>query len=206
MAEKWPKAPRQAVEADVPAVAAALAEAFLDYPWTRWTVDAANHQARLAALQRIAIEELAMDYGEVWVIEAAGQGVHSAAVWMSPHSPVPRAVVEEVSRRSAGLEGVFHERSVDAEQLIGPLRPTTPHYLLGAVGTVPTRRRLGLGEAVLRPVLDRAKEEGADAYLETSTNSNVGFYSRLGFEVIWYKTLESGGPEVWGMLRSGQPM
>ncbi len=193
--------PRKAVDADVPAVAVMLAEAFEDYPWTRWIVDAADHRARLEALQRLAIERLAMPDGEVWLIGPT-RDVHSAAVWVSPDAPVPAAVIEDVSRRSAVLGGTHYQRAVDAERAITALRPRTPHYLLGAVGTLPTRRRLGLAEAVLRPVLARASEQGVDAYLETSTESNLAFYSRLGFKALWHETLHGGGPQVCGMVRS----
>src|ERR1022692_4504226 len=112
--------PRKAVDADAPAVAAMLAEAFEVYPWTRWTVDAAGHPARLEALQRLAIERLAMPYGEVWLIGPTPNDVHSAAVWMSP-APVPAAVIEDVSRRSAVLDGTHHQRAVDAERAIAAL-------------------------------------------------------------------------------------
>jgi hypothetical protein len=37
-------------------VAPTLVEAFEDFPWTRGTVDPADHKARLASLQRIAID------------------------------------------------------------------------------------------------------------------------------------------------------
>jgi hypothetical protein len=39
-----------------------LGEAFADYPWTRWTVDSSDHQGRVIALQRLALERLAMPY------------------------------------------------------------------------------------------------------------------------------------------------
>src|SRR6516225_4503597 len=45
---------RRAVAADLDAAAAVLADAFADYPWTRWTVDSRRHIERVEGLQRLA--------------------------------------------------------------------------------------------------------------------------------------------------------
>ncbi|WP_051516014.1 hypothetical protein [Candidatus Blastococcus massiliensis] len=66
---------------DVPAAAAVLAEAFADYAWTRWTVDAADHEQRLLALRRLFLEEVALPFGRVDV----------GSVWM-PGTGVPEDV------------------------------------------------------------------------------------------------------------------
>jgi GNAT superfamily N-acetyltransferase len=147
------------------------------------------------------MDQIALPYGEVWVACDDGDSVLSVAVWMLPHSAVPAAVGREVGEAQARLEGVRHAASVEAEACVARLRPTTPHYYLGAVGTRRNRQRQGRGSAVLAPILDRADRENKPVFLETSASENVGFYLGLGFVVISETDIPDGGPHVWAMMR-----
>jgi len=40
------------------------------------------------------------------------------------------------------------------------------------------------------------------AYLETSSERNVAFYRRLGFDVVGSVTLPDDGPHTWAMVRN----
>jgi hypothetical protein len=44
-----------------------LGEAFADHPWTRWTVDPDDHRERITRLQFLALENLGMALGDVWL-------------------------------------------------------------------------------------------------------------------------------------------
>lgn len=193
---------RRADLQDVDAAAAVLADAFSDYAWTRWTVDADDHTARIDGLQRLFIEQIALPYGEVWVAEDERATIVSVAIWMAPTSSVPESDVEATAQTQAELEGDRHDASVLAEAACMPLRPVVPHYYLGAVGTRADRQRQGLATAVLAPVLDRALAENAVVYLETSDRGNVEFYERLGFAITGGIDVPGGGPHVWGMSRA----
>lgn len=194
---------RRAAGDEVGQVSEVLAEAFADYPWTRWTVDPSDHRWRIQELQRTVLDELAVPYGEVWVASTENAGIVSAAIWMLPGVPVPAAVMSSVAAASAVLEGTHHGRAVEAERAVSHLRPTRPHYFLGTVGTLPAHQGMGRGSAVLRPVLDRARAERVDAYLETSARANVAFYEGLGFRAVGEVVTPGGGPTVWAMFRSG---
>jgi GNAT superfamily N-acetyltransferase len=196
---------RRAGSADVDAASVALADAFADYAWTRWTVDSREHVARIEALQRLMIERIALPYGEVWVAEDEGGRISSVAVWMLPASSVPEPVLEAAAASQAALEGDRHDASRQAEAACEMLRPTQPHYFLGAVGTRFDCQRQGLASAVLAPILQRAEAEGAIAHLETSDRTNVGFYRRLGFSVTAEIDVPGGGPHVWAMARGLVP-
>jgi ribosomal protein S18 acetylase RimI-like enzyme len=193
---------RRARIGDVDEIADLLAEAFSDYPWTRWTVDEDDHRARIRSLQRVAMTELALPYGQVWVTLDALGDIASAAVWMDPGPPVPSEVLRRVARQSAILEAARHPLSAAAELALAPLRPRSAHYYLGAVGTRTDCRRSGHGRSVLRPVLELADLTDHDTYLETSTESNLRFYTSLGFRVTGAGAIPGGGPHVWAMLRS----
>jgi GNAT superfamily N-acetyltransferase len=191
---------RRAGSADVDEAAAVLAGAFADYAWTRWTVDADDHSARIYGLQRLVIERIALPYGEVWVAHDAA--IVSAAIWMLPTSSVPPSVSEAAAAAQAELEGARHDASLRAEAACAPIRPAAPHYYLGAVGTHADRQRQGLGSAVLAPIIDRAERENIAVFLETSDRGNVEFYERLGFRVAGEIDVPGGGPHVWGMTRT----
>jgi GNAT superfamily N-acetyltransferase len=59
-----------------------------------------------------------------------------------------------------------------------------PHWYLWALGVDPHRQGQGIGSSLIRPILERADEEGLPCYLETETEGNVRFYERRGFGVL----------------------
>jgi GNAT superfamily N-acetyltransferase len=192
---------RRAGAGDAEEASAVLADSFTDYAWTRWTVDADDHAARIAALQRLVIDHVALPYGEVWVAEDEVGRIASAAIWMLPASVISAPGVEATATTQAELEGSRHAASVAAEAAVVPLRPKSPHYYLGAVGTRRDRQRRGFATSVLAPVLDRATAEDAIVFLETSDAGNVAYYERLGFVVTGEIDVPDGGPHVWAMTR-----
>ena len=121
-----------------------------------------------------------LPYGEVWVACDDDDDVISVAVWMLPNSAVPASVLNEIGRRST-LEGARHEASVEAEACVARLRPTMPHYYLGAVGTRRDRQREGLGAAaaVRSP---RSRHRGNEpVFLETSASRMSASMSGSGW-------------------------
>jgi GNAT superfamily N-acetyltransferase len=94
--------------------------------------------------------------------------------------------------------------SIAAERQLADWRPAQRHLYLGTVGTVPAMRGRGLARRTLSPTLTLADNECIPAFLETSAESNIDFYSTLHFEVIDHRRLADGGPNVWAMLRPPQ--
>ena len=80
--------------------------------------------------------------------------------------------------------------------------PTGHYWYLHIAGCDPAAQGRGLGGAVVRSGLDRILGSGLPAYLETATESNLGFYRALGFEVTGDWTVPKGGPRFWSMMRS----
>jgi GNAT superfamily N-acetyltransferase len=195
---------RRAETSDIDEVSDVLASACHDYPWTRWTIDADDHRARIRSLQRLTVTKLAFPYGQVWVSLDPNGEIASAAVWMDPSLSPPPEVLRDVASESAVLEGSRHPHARAAQLALESVCQTSPHYYLGAVGTRPDRQRGGYGRAVLQPVLDLVDQTRIDACLETSTESNLRFYAALGFGVIGEVDAPGGGPHVWAMLRSAR--
>ena len=179
-------------------LARVLADAFADYPWTRWTVDARDHRRRIEGLQRLTLERVGLPHGRVWVADAGT--IEAVAIWMDSRTPPPERLWADMASEQRVLEGDRHDAARAAELVVGRLRPQRPHLYLGAVGTRRRSQRRGLGAAVLEPDLAAADEEQMAAFLETSSEENLRFYGRLGFEVVDEVHID-GGPPVWAMLR-----
>jgi hypothetical protein len=58
----------------------------------------------------------------------------------------------------------------------------------------------------MRVVLDHCDDEGLPAYLESSKERNVPFYSRHGFKVVKEVPIPGGGPKIWTMWREPRPV
>ncbi|WP_017539552.1 GNAT family N-acetyltransferase [Nocardiopsis halophila] len=186
---------RPAEEADLAAIADTLADAFTDYPWTRWAVPADDHRERLHGLQRYFAEKVGLPYGRVWT---AG-GNAAASVWTVPDVEIPPDLFS-----SPELAGLYGERLADigrADAALEPHRPKHPCWFLATVGVRRDRRGEGLGRAVIEPGLRAAEAAGAPVFLETATESNVRLYRRLGFEVTAEVDLPAGAPTTWCMER-----
>lgn len=99
------------------------------------------------------------------------------------------------------LEGDRHRAARAAQEATRHLQPEVPHLYLGALGTRAGSQKLGLGTAILAPGLAAADQEPIHTYLETSSDTNLHFYRRLGFDIIDEAHID-GGPTVWAMLRA----
>ncbi len=191
---------RRADAADLDRCAEVLGDAFSDYPWTRWTVDADDHRRRIVALQRLAVEHYGLAHGEVWVADVEGT-IEAVAVCMDSDHAVPPTTNAMIDPLAAELEGRRHAASVAAGAATQILKPSGHHLYLATIGTSSHMQRRGIGRAVLAPVVAQAGERGVPAFLETSSATNVSFYTGLGFHVTGHVVIPGGGPDVWGMLR-----
>ncbi|MGY1636939.1 GNAT family N-acetyltransferase [Geodermatophilus sp. SYSU D00742] len=190
---------RPATAGDAPAAAAVLADAFTDYPWTRWTVAADDHTRRLTALQQLYLTAVAVPYGHVDLGHTDGALV-TVAVWL-PSTAVPERVWSEVGPAAAAAAGDRAAAVAAAEDLLAPHRPSDEHLLLASIGVARARQGRGLGAAALEPGLSRADRAGLPVHLETSAQRNVRFYQRLGFTVTAAVDMPDGGPRTWLMRR-----
>jgi ribosomal protein S18 acetylase RimI-like enzyme len=194
---------RRARPADVPALAAVLARAFLDDPVASWAWRAES--LRLGALehfQATRLRQLILT-DEVWTTE----DLACAALWAPPghwHSTFRET--------AALLPSFLHPRLLWRMPLVGlgweklerahPRKP--PHFYLAVLGTDPVAQGRGLGSALMRGVLDQCDEDGIGAYLESSKESNIDFYARHGFRVLEPIELVRG-PMMWKMWRDPLP-
>lgn len=189
------QAVRPAVGEDVPRAVRTLTRAFSDYAWTRHTLAADDHSGRLARFHELFLSHIGLEHGRVWVNDE----VSAVAVWTTPRTPAE--VFADLGPRFAEIAGARAEAFAEADAACRPHRPQEPVWFLGAVGVDPARQGGGRGAAVVRPGIDAAAREGVPAFLETSSERNVRFYQRLGFEVTAEYDIPGGGFRNWSMLR-----
>ena len=184
---------RVATEADIPALAASLARAFLDDPVSMFSNPRERTRERrlrwyfTGRLRTLVGEELCF----------CTQDRTGAALWAPPDrwQPPPREAIRLVRmtnhRTPLFLAGVAR---------IDKAHPKGPHYYLGVLGVAPEAQGRGLGGALMAPMLERCDREGVGAYLESSKERNVAFYGRHGFRVTGELTFPRG-PRLWLMWR-----
>ncbi|GAA0980363.1 hypothetical protein GCM10009551_021800 [Nocardiopsis tropica] len=188
---------REAAVGDVERAADTLAAAFADYPFTRHTISADDHAARLREFQRLFLAEIGLPHGRVLVSE----GLDAVAVWTTPDSGGAEAVMERLLPTFVELAGDRAAAYAAAEEEMGRHRPAEPVWFLGTVGVHPGSQGRGLGRSVVAAGLREADAAGVPAFLETSAYGNVGLYESLGFAVTAEYDLPDGGPRTWSMAR-----
>jgi GNAT superfamily N-acetyltransferase len=187
--------PARADETD--ALARVLARAFYDDPVMCWMYPGARGRERkLERFFRIRIRQQ-LRQGEIWTTPG-GEG---AAVWAQPgrwelgviqtleFAPTYPALGRRIPIALLGLGRIEARHPHEPE-----------HWYLAILGTDPTRQGQGVGSRLLAPVLETCDRDGVPAYLESSKERNVDFYSRFGFRVKEELRLPKG-PPLWTMWR-----
>ena len=189
---------RRADPNELPIVADTLASAFLKDRVMRWLVpDDARRLDILRSFFAVGLERLWYPHGLVFV----ANGVAGAAAWLPPGQPL-MDVTEQEAIGAALVEswGEYADAVGGAISTLETLHPHEPHYYLPFIGVRAGWQGLGLGSALLRPMLKRSDEEGMPAYLEATSEQNRDLYRRHGFQVISPLTLP-GGPTMYPMWR-----
>jgi ribosomal protein S18 acetylase RimI-like enzyme len=188
---------RKATTTDVPALTGALSRAFDDDPVMEWLFPDPRKRPRWTrAFFGVRVRQL-LKQEEIWTVgDCAG-----AAVWAQPDRwklslgetlDVMARIGRGVGRRTVrGLRGL---------SLIEEHHPHEPHWYLAVLGVDPPSQGQGLGSALMAPVLRACDEDGVAAYLESSKERNVAFYSRHGFRVTEEVRMPKG-PPLWLMWR-----
>jgi ribosomal protein S18 acetylase RimI-like enzyme len=185
---------------DVDVLGANLAAAFRDDPVFSYLVpDVDEHERarRLTPLFKATIR-IHRHFGEAWTNADATVG----ALWLSPGRKVPqwRQVGAGVASFRASWRTI--PKGLRVLSIMEKAHPKEPHWYLAVLGTAPEQQRKGLGGSAMAPILDRCDREGVPAYLESSKESNIAYYERVGFKVTGELPLGTGdAPKLWPMWR-----
>lgn len=189
-------------EEDLSAAATALARAFHDDPLQAYVFRDPAERASLSPAHFAPILRYGLLFGEVLTTEGTPLG---ASVWLPPGgwevtperadvaglNDLPRAIGEEAAERFFSALG-----AIDSYH-----REVPPHWYLMVVGVSPAGRGLGLGRALIQPIMDRADAAGLPCYLETAQPDNVAFYEHLGFKRVVDAVEPQSGLRMWTFRR-----
>lgn len=189
---------RQATSADVEAVTAVLAEAFLEDPVSGWIFpDGASRAALHRPFFRVFVELVLAD-GH---IDTVGD-VEGVALWLpaDPDHPEPEADLGAVFAEAIGPDAAARFAVLDA--LMTENHPPNVHAYLPFIAVSPDSQRRGIGSTLLRHAFTKLDRDGVAAYLESSSPRNQALYERLGFKPLDTQLALPGGPSLQPMWRS----
>jgi GNAT superfamily N-acetyltransferase len=193
---------RRIAAEDGPRVVDALARAFHDDPVMEWLYpDGSRRVDQSRRFFEIRLRQLLPD-GEVYTTP----DLEGGALWAVPGKwrIRPFEVLRLLLAMAPAL-GRRGPRALRGLERVEARHPTEPeHYYLAVLGTQPESQGRGVGSALMGPVLEDCDENGIAAYLESSKERNVAFYSRHGFRVTEEIRMPKG-PLVWGMWRDPEP-
>ncbi len=179
----------------MPAVAAALAQAFDTDPFMRHVLPERDYHRRLTHL--FAFEAYTTPHG-TWVAIDHGR-IAGAALWALPgQRSNPLVTLRHLPYLVRAL-GTALPRAGASFRTVARARPKSPpHWYLQTVGAAWPGR--GIGGALLRDGLARVDAAGMPAYLESSALGNVPLYEKFGFRPTGEIVLPDG-PTVIPMWR-----
>ena len=181
---------------DVPALSTALAAAFDDDPVIGWVFPDARRRPRFARRLFALRLRHVLDQRETYTLDNRG-----GALWAVPGQwKVSAGQQLDMLVRLAGGLGLRAARILGGLHDVERRHPREPHYYLAVLGVEPGSQGRGLGTALMVPVLRACDADGVPAYLESSKERNVDYYSRHGFRVTEELRLPEG-PPVWLMWR-----
>jgi ribosomal protein S18 acetylase RimI-like enzyme len=198
-----PVAVRRATAADVDAMTAQLVRSFADDPVMQHVFRAERRRpAGTRAYFRTQMRADYLRFGGCYTTE----GYLGSAIWAPAGKPLAAGVNGLKTLLPVAPYVIRHSiTTVRLLSLMESMHPQQPHWYLATLGTDPAAQGRGVGSALMAPVLRHCDANGVGAYLESSKERNVPFYSRHGFTVTKEVPLPGGGPSIWTMWREPRP-
>ena len=196
---------RPSQKTDVKALSRTLGRAFYEDPIMMWMLPNAAQRAKTLPRMFAATTRHHFLAGGGAEVATNGSGIGAAALW-DPPGRWKQSGRDELLMMPT-LIWSFRSRVPAARQVMEIMKrehPDEPHWYLAVIGSDPTVRGAGFGQALMRSRLDRCDAEHAPAYLESSNPVNVPYYMRFGFEVTGEIKLPDGGPSMWPMWREAR--
>ncbi|WP_327114818.1 GNAT family N-acetyltransferase [Streptomyces sp. NBC_01341] len=191
---------RQADRGDRDQVVRILDEAFHEDPVSSWVFPDEDHRRAVHGRFLGVFADITLSQGRIDLLEDGT----AAALWISVPAGAPQGTDDTpaLMRETADPD---NERAELVGRLTGAVHPhDRAHEYLLMIGVSPQRQGEGIGEALMRGVLERCDREGVPAYLEASSERSRRLYERLGFGFTGKAVELPEGPLMWPMWREPQ--
>jgi len=193
--------------ADKAQAAAVWAESFHQYSVMRYIFkDAATEAEYVTKLKTIMGYYFDNSIAHGWPVLGVRDGgrVVAALCAIGPNTPETPASFKELEKTlledigAAAIErGEFYDQCTHAHE------PKQPHYYVGVLGVANTQQGSGLAGQLLKAIHEVSRQDPASegVCLFTETESNVGFYQYMGYEVLAnFHVVE--GVQSWAFFRA----
>lgn len=192
-----PPVVRLACVADRPAAVGCMARAFWSDPFLEYFYPNENIRAqRIEGFFQI-LWRLSVPLGHVAVTD----GCEAVALWRPPYRwRVKRRTIAANLPHMLKVYGSATGRVIRCLEAMEKHHPRRPHWYLATLGTDPAHQGRGLAGRLIRYNLDRCDAAGEPAYLEAASESLVGFYGGMGFQLL-EEVKVPGGPKFYPMWR-----
>ncbi len=191
---------RTASADEVPKVAAALADAFVNDPvFTFLCPGRLRQKARLRTMFAVEIEQYVLaNRGTVWTTSGYDGAVAELppGAWEMPKSATGRETLKWIGAFRTRLP-----RAIRVQRAMETRHLREPHFYVRTVGVRTALQGQGVGSALMQPTLERADSAGLPTYIEASSERSAALYERLGFLHMGVLELPDAGPPVWPMRR-----
>ena len=191
---------RKATYNDVNKLANTLAESFNDDPYVNWILRKdKKRNSGLLALFTGCLKKICMPHDEVFTTE----DYSGTSLWLPPGktkiSFLKQLTLLPIILKVTGFSRL--NRFMDIMDLINEIHPEKKHYFLQYMGVIREHRSKGIGSSLLKPIIEKSKEEKCGIYLENSKEKNISFYEKNGFKVLDEVKINDELPPFWPMWR-----
>jgi ribosomal protein S18 acetylase RimI-like enzyme len=167
-----PAAVRLATERDRDRVVATVTAAFAQEPAFQFFFPGPDAYAEEAPLFVGHLFDVRCTFGSVWVVDDGS----AVSMWNPPGGTS--------GGLPAGVSARARDRMREYDAAVHAVLPQTPHWYLGVLATDPAHSGQRWGRLAMAQGLELAQRDGLPAYLETTTETNVGIYSRSGWRIV----------------------
>lgn len=189
---------------EIPRAAAALVKPFRSAPLWHWAIGNAPDRDHIWQAAFEAPLFYCLRYGRVYAISPRMEAV---AAWlpdefadMTPWRMLLSGTLLAGMRMGLAvgrrMQPLFKHLAADRSKHMAGRRYL---YLL-VIGVAPACQRQGLAGRLLRVLLAEAAAAHKPVYLETDTESNLGFYRHFGFRLLQRTILPESKLPIWEML------
>lgn len=137
-------------------------------------------EKRIAALMDYSFE-ICYTYGDVYLSDDN----KSCALVLYPDRKKTtfKSVLEDIKLlfNCIGVSNIG--KAMKREAAIKKIQPNTPMYYLWFIGVDPESQGTGIGTKLMNEVIEDSRAKSRPIFLETSTQRNLPWYKKFGFEI-----------------------
>ncbi|MES3019500.1 MAG: GNAT family N-acetyltransferase [Bacteroidota bacterium] len=137
-------------------------------------------EKRIAALMDYSFE-ICFNYGDVYLSD--DNQACALVLYPDRKKTTFKSVLEDIKLllNCIGLSNIG--KAMKREAAIKKIQPNTPMYYLWFIGVDPESQGTGIGSRLMNEVIEDSRAQSRPIFLETSTERNLPWYKKFGFDI-----------------------